>query len=372
MVAHDHLQQAIAISHAKGMHAHTLREILERVGTLDVFFSLSQAELNRLVGVSSDIFSDSYREALLSEAEKEAEFVRRSHIDTFFIGDENYPRRLVDCEDAPLLLYRVGSCDLDMAHTVGIVGTRSASSYGIGFTTNLVEELAKKVDNLVIISGLAYGVDVAAHMASLAQGVPTIGVLAHGLNTIYPADHRSVAAKMASSGGALVTEYCSNSRIHRSNFLARNRIVAGLCDALVIVESDYKGGSMSTARISMNYNREVFALPGRVNDPKSRGTNHLIANHTASLITCADDLIEQMGWENRPIEENESPQLFRAFTKEEQELIDFITAHPEASINDLCVKLSKSYSIVSDMLFKLELDDFITMLPGGRMSINSY
>lgn len=372
MISHDHLQQTIAISRAKGMHANTVREILDRVGSLDNFFSLSQSELTRMIGVKNDIFSDSYRESLLSEAEKEAAFVRHNHIDTFFIGDENYPHRLVDCEDAPLLLFRVGSCDLDTAHTVGIVGTRSASSYGIGFTTQLVEELAKKVSHLVVISGLAYGVDVAAHRAALAQGVPTIGVLAHGLNTIYPADHRSVAAKMVSSGGALVTEYSTTSRINRSNFLARNRIVAGLCDALVVVESDYKGGSMSTARISMSYNREVFALPGRVNDPKSRGTNRLIANHTASLITCADDLIQQMGWEETLIDTQESPQLFRALSQDEQEVFDFISKHPELCVNDICVKLCKSYSIVSDMLFRLELDDIITMLPGGRIAIKGY
>lgn len=364
---HDTLTLEIALSKAKGMRAPVIRELIERVGSLRDIFTLPQGQLCRLSGISTPAFSDSYRQALLAEAAKESEFVRNNHIDTAFITSPSYPRRLASCEDAPALIYKMGSCNLDSRYMVGVVGTRHSTSYGIDFTTKLVRGLAEKLDNLVIVSGLAYGIDVAAHREALASGVPTVGVLAHPLNTIYPADHRSVAAEMASKGGALVTEYPTSARIHRSNFLERNRIVAGLCDCLVVVESDIRGGSLSTARIASMYNRDVFAVPGRVNDRYSRGTNRLISLDAASMICNADDVISKMMWEadKKP---QEQPTLFRALTPDEQTILDYINENPESTINEMCVKLGRSYSSVSSILLQLELDDFIITLPGGRFA----
>ncbi|MDE6693911.1 MAG: DNA-processing protein DprA [Muribaculaceae bacterium] len=364
----DTLLLNIAISKAKGVHAGTLRELMERVGTVKDLFTLSKAELSNLTGINTDLFSDSYRQSLLAEAEKEACFVRQNHIDAMFLDSDDYPSRLSNCEDAPTMLYKLGSCDTDSRYMIGIVGTRHATRYGADFARQLVKDLAAKLDHPVIVSGLAYGIDVAAHRAAIEAGVPTIGVLAHALNTIYPADHRSVAAKMTSSGGALITEYPTSARIYRGNFLSRNRIVAGLCDCLVVVESDYKGGSMSTARIAMQYNRDVFAVPGRVNDRYSQGTNKLIYNHTAMLLQDADQLIEQMGWADET-KAPEAPTLFRSLTTEEEQIIEFITANPDVTVNDICVRMNKSYAALSDILFQLEMDDLVSTLPGGRIEV---
>lgn len=367
----DKLLINVAISKAKGVHATTLRQLLERVGTVKEFFTLSQAELSNLTGIKSELFDITYRQNLLSEAEKEVEFIRRNHIDALFLDDEDYPSRLANCEDAPTMIYKLGNCDLDSRYIIGIVGTRHATRYGTEFATQLVKDLALSLEKPLIVSGLAYGIDVAAHRAALDAGTPTVGVLAHALNTIYPADHRSIAAKMTSSGSALVTEYTTGTRIHRSNFLARNRIVAGLCDCLVVVESDFKGGSMSTARIAMQYNRDVFAVPGRATDKYSRGTNMLISNQTASLIQNADDLITQMGWTPKADNKESQPTLFRPMTEEEQKIIDFVTDHSDMTINEICVKMNKSYSVISDILFQLEMDEIIATLPGGRISITN-
>lgn len=365
----DSLLLQIAISKAKGVHAGTLRQLMERIGALSDLFTMTRAELTNLTGITSDLFNETYRRSLLDEAEKEAAFVRKNNIDALFLDTDAYPTRLTNCDDAPTMLYKLGSCDPDSRYMIGIVGTRHATRYGADFTNQLVKDLASKLDRPVIVSGLAYGIDVAAHRAALEAGIPTIGVLAHALNTIYPADHRSVAARMTSTGGALITEYPSSSRIHRSNFLARNRIVAGLCDCIVVVESDFKGGSMSTARTAMHYNRDVFAVPGRVNDRYSRGTNMLISNHTAMLIQNADDLIEQMGWSAETSGTPEAPTLFRALTEEEQQIIDFVRDNPDLTVNDICVNLNKSYAMLSDILFQLEMDEVIATLPGGRIAV---
>lgn len=214
--------------------------------------------------------------------------------------DIRYPHRLAECDDAPDRLYVTGDADLNAAHVVGIVGTRHATAYGTRFTTELVAELAKTVDDLLIISGFALGIDAAAHRGAFDAGVMTVGVLAHGLDHIYPAVHTSMARDMVRSHkGALVTEYGLNAPMHKSNFLARNRIIAGLSDCVVVVESAHRGGALSTARMARIYNRDVFAVPGRVTDERSTGCNDLIANRGAHMLTSAADLCDIMGWKER-------------------------------------------------------------------------
>lgn len=363
----DELKYQIAFSMLKGINGNTARTLLQRVGSAKAFFDFKPNELAALTGSASDIFANEYRQSLLDDADREVNFVELNKIRHLFVADANYPRRLENCDDCPTIVYALGRCDLDCARAVGIVGTRHATHYGIDFTRRLVADLAKMIPGICIVSGLAYGIDVAAHQAALDAGTPTVGVLAHGLNMIYPAEHRSVAAKMAEHGGALVTEYPSSAKIFRQNFLKRNRIVAALCDALVVVESDYRGGSLSTARIASLYNRDVFALPGRATDTYSRGTNALIANNTAALITSAEDLVKQMGW--NAASPAEQPRLFTPLTPELQQLLDFIAANPEATANDLCVRLGISYATLSDRLFRLEMEEAIATLPGGRFAV---
>jgi DNA processing protein len=251
---------------------------------------------------------------------------------------------------------------------IAIVGTRHATAYGVEFVNRLVKNLAEQLDDLVIVSGLAYGIDIAAHRAALTEGVPTAAVLAHGLNTIYPADHRSAAKRIIGEGGMLITEYKSSSATHKGNFLARNRIVAGLCDAVIVVESDSRGGAMSTARIADAYNREVMAVPGRVSDTYSRGCNELIANRTASIIRDAEDVMNIMGWSAKP-KAGTQKEMFADITPTEQKIIDYISANPDATVNEICVGLSMPYSQLSSELFEMEMKDQIIVLPGGKYGV---
>lgn len=330
------------------------------------FFGLPKRELAVRSGVREALFDDDRRRQALEAGRKEANFVLCNDLRAVYYTDEAYPRRLAMCDDAPAMLFLCGKGNPDAAHVVSIVGTRHCTAYGAEFTRRFVNDLAERLDNLLIVSGLAYGVDIAAHRAALAAGIPTGAVLAHGLNTIYPAEHRTDAGTMCRNGGFLATEYTSESTTHRGNFLARNRIVAGLCDALVVVESDVKGGAMTTARIAAAYNREVMAVPGGVFDLYSRGCNALIAGNEAHLLRDADDLIDLMGWKSKP-KADVQPEL--PFIGEQQQaVLDYMAAHPQADVNEMCIGLDMPYARLSVLLFEMEMDDLIVALPGGRYS----
>lgn len=320
--------------------------------------------LGAITGLRESYFDDWQRGEALAAARREAAFCESNGIKTALAHTEAYPVRLGECDDAPAMLFSLGNLDPNPGHTVAIVGTRHCTSYGMDFTQHLVKDLAESIEGLVIISGLAYGIDIAAHRAAIKAGVTTGAVLAHGLNTIYPADHRNEARNIVTEGGFLATEYMSESTIHRGNFLARNRIVAGMADVTVVVESDNKGGAMTTARIAGAYNREVMAAPGRACDQYSRGCNALIARREASIIRDADDLIELMNWTKRsvPGEQQELPFL----TPDQTIIIDFLTSHPNATVNDLCVHTGLPVQHLTGILFDLEMDDKIVSLPGGR------
>ncbi len=360
----------IAFSKIKGINFSTASRLLGMLGSPEQFFTMQPAALQASCGIDRRICDTGYRQSLLDAAEQESIYIKSKSISARFVGDDGYPRRLADCDDAPAMLYSVGPCNLNCLHSVAIVGTRHATPYGLDFVKHLVADLAATVDSLVIVSGLAYGIDVAAHRAALENGIPTVAVIAHGLNTIYPADHRDTAAHIVSQGGAIVTEYTSDSTIHRGNFLARNRIVAGLADAAVIVESDIKGGAMATARIASAYGREVMAVPGRTTDSYSRGCNALIADNTASIIRSSDDLIEATGWTTRPKTETQTVMTFD-MTSEQKTVADYITAHPDHTVNDICIGLGISFSRLSAMLFEMEMADMIMTLPGGKFTVIS-
>lgn len=370
MTSADHsLKTRIALSMLKGINLSTAGRLLGLIDTPERFFELSESQLRMLTGLDSKATDDTQRARLLQLADKESDFVRTKSITTMFCGDSNYPARLSDCDDAPAMLYACGDREaLDRPQSIAVVGTRHATPYGLDFTSRLVADLAEALDRPLIVSGLAYGIDIAAHRAALDAGTPTVAVVAHGLNTIYPAEHRQTAAKIVSSGGALVTEYTSSSPIHRSNFLARNRIVAALADVTVVVESDVRGGAMSTARIASAYNREVMALPGRTIDTYSRGCNELIAKETARIIRSADDLINLMGWMPRK-RSNPQKEIVFELTDEQSRIIDFITSHPEATVNDMCAALHTPYSVLSATLFEMEMSNLIMTLPGGHFVV---
>ncbi len=253
-----------------------------------------------------------------------------------------------------------------MKYTVGIVGTRHATPVGCKITENIVAELAESLGrDVCIISGLAYGIDVTAHKAALKAEIPTVAVLANPLNTIYPADHRGVAVRIIKEGGALVSEYPTTTKVYPAFFLARNRIIAGLSDVVIVVESDYRGGAMTTARIAGDYNREVMAVPGRLTDKYSNGTNRLIATQRAVMFTETDFLLETMGWSKGNVQPKEQT-LVLNLTDTQRAVLDYITENPDLTINEIVRQMQIPYNRLSETLFELEMSDYIISLPGGR------
>ncbi len=365
-------QMQIALSMFRNLNVGNAGTLVERTGGLANFFRMSDTELAAAAGLRVNAFPFSERQSRLNKAAAELLFADNSHISTLYCGSDAYPRRLAECTDAPVVVYKLGECCLDAPHMVAIVGTRHATASGADFTKRLVADLAGKIPGLVIVSGLAYGIDIAAHRAALDAGVPTVAVVAHGLDTIYPAAHRSVAAEIVRKGGAIVTEYPSGTKIMKPYFLARIRIVAGLCDCTIVIESARHGGALSTARIASLYNRDVFAMPGRVSDPYSIGTNRLIAEQTALLLPDANFLIKAMGWTPVKKTDETPPRLFAPLSPDEQRLIDIIAANPTFTINDITAAAEMPYARVADLLFKMEMDDTIIAIPGGRYAPANY
>lgn len=356
----------MAFAQLRGVTPALADEMISRIGSEQQFFEMSRRQLGAVMGHDNRLFVDDYRAALLSDAKAEAEFVDRNHIRALYYTDPDYPVRLRQIVDAPLLIYTLGHADLDRGHFISIVGTRHATPYGIDFVNRLVADLSSRLEEpLTVVSGLAFGIDAAAHSASLKNKVPTVGVLAHGLNTIYPAQHRSMAAEIIRSGGALVTEYPSSARIHKGNFLARNRIVAALADCVIVAESAERGGALVTARLASGYSRDVFALPGRTSDPYSAGCNRLIAADSAALITDASDLISRMMWNEKP-QQPAQPALFRELTPAEQSVIDVLTELGEASLNRLATASGVSIGLLMSMLVDMEFRGLILSFPGGK------
>ncbi len=358
----------IAFGMLNGINLSTGRELLRRAGSVESVFTRSEAEMAAVMGRSGGIADGEYRRSVVARAEREEVFVGASSVRPLFFTDDNYPQRLLDCDDAPAMLYAIGDTPLDSMRTVAIVGTRHSTAYGLEFTERLVRGLAEMYGNVAIISGLAYGIDVAAHKAALREGLPTVGVMANALNTVYPAEHRDIAARMVRAGGMLLSEYPTSARIHRGYFLARNRIVAGLADAVVVVESDIRGGAMATARIASAYGRELFAVPGRTSDAYSRGCLDLLARRVASVVRGAEDIGDALGWAPRSAEGTQQ-ELLLELSAGQQRIVDYLRDNPQASVNDMCVALGMTFASLSSALFEMEMSDVVMTLPGGRYAV---
>ena len=304
-------------------------------------------------------------------ASKELEFIEKHQIETYFYKDENYPYRLAQCVDAPLILYAKGNVNVNPKHVVSVVGTRMPSERGKDWCRRFILDLASKIPDMTIVSGLAYGIDVIAHKAAMESGISTIIIPAHGLDRIYPSVHRSVAIQALDKGGIL-TEYTRGTEPERFNFVARNRIVAGMADAVVVVESKKKGGSLITADMAVDYGRDVFAVPGRVDDECSAGCNDLIKRNKAQLIDCADDLIAAMQWQ----EAKKTPiqtcivEMMCDLTENQQQLLQLLRETEEGiHINQLVMETQLAYNIVSSELVMMELQDVVKSMPGGMWRV---
>ena len=370
MIDKDLLIYRIAFASVRSMGYELAEKILDIIPSEKDFFNIPEKEMQNLLQTKVKLTEYAYRQELIAKAQNEAEFVTKNNITVTYYTDIDYPQRLTYAHDAPILLYSKGECNLNAGKVISIVGTRHATTYGKTFCERFIEDIKSSIDDVVIVSGLAYGIDIYAHRAALDQKIPTVAVLAHGLNTIYPATHRKDAIDIINSNGALISDYMSSDKIHPGNFVARNRIVAGLADCTLVVESAEKGGSLITAGIASSYNRDVFALPGRANDTYSKGCNKLIRTNSASLITSAQELISSMRWETLTTNGNtKQMSIFQEIEPEEQRIIDYLKINNEAHINILCNALSMPMSQLMSTLIELEFKGFIQSLPGAKYQL---
>ena len=346
------------------MNAHVL---YENMGSASAVFE-NRKHIRDFIPDASDLLMASLSDVdeALRHAETEYAYSLKKNISCICFNDTDYPELLRQCPDAPLVLYFFGNVSVNRKKIVSIVGTRKCTEYGKDIIRNFVNDLCASYPGTLIVSGLAYGVDIHAHDAALQAGMDTIGVLAHGLDTIYPQRHRATAARMTKQGG-LLTEYISGTPLHKSNFVRRNRIVAGMAHATVVVESAEKGGALITAGLASDYDREVCAFPGRIYDQYSEGCNKIIARNQAHLIQSAADFMSIMGWEQKtPKEKCAEPTLFAELSPEEQSIVDCLMKEESMQINRISVLTNLPFHQVSALLFELELKGIVTVLGGAR------
>ncbi len=365
---------SIALTKLNGLSLLNARTLLDLLGSASEVF----AHRKDIVGVIPDaskrlVAAFDHTDEALRLAEEEMKFVEQKRLRVLTLNDVDYPQRLRECEDAPLVLYYCGSANLNSQRVISIVGTRKCSEYGREVCNNFIADLKRYYPDTLIVSGLAYGIDVCAHRAALDNGMSTIGVLAHGLDTIYPSMHRQIAADMVHRQGGLLTEYGVHTTPEKGNFVRRNRIVAGMCDACIVVESSERGGSLITAELAMEYNRDVFAFPGRVYDEYSRGCNNLIRRQQATLLTCAADLLDAMGWDN-PLKKDSKrkvvqQELFPDLTDEERALVNTLKDVDDKHINQIAIDANIPYSRASMILFDLEMKGIVKALGGARYKV---
>ncbi len=337
------------------------KALLQTFGDAESIFKCPKKQLENIEGIGTIAANSIKNFSDFKICEDEIAFIEKNKIQTFFITAENYPQRLLNCYDSPTLLYYKGNADLNTAKIISIVGTRSNSDYGKSICEQLIEELAEQ--QILVISGLAFGIDSIAHKASLKNKLKTVGVVAHGLDKIYPAQNKPLAKEMLSQGG-LLTDFMSGTNPDRQNFPRRNRIVAGICDALLVIESSKKGGSLISAELANSYNKDVFAFPGRVNDLRSEGCNYLIKTNKSLLITCADDLLHIMNWKDSPKKVKKQRELFIELTPEEKIITDILSQQESIQIDQLYFKSGLSSSAVANALLMLEMQGVVSMLPG--------
>jgi DNA processing protein len=341
------------------VHAKSLMQIFKEPAQI---FKASKANLEKIEGIGSVRASSIKAFKDFDVCKKEIDFIEKHAIDALFFTDEKYPKRLLNCYDSPIMLYYKGNSNLNASKIISVVGTRNNSEYGKHICEKFISDL--KLKDCIIVSGLAYGIDTIAHKAALNNNIETIGVLAHGLDRIYPSANKQLAKEMIFKGG-LLTEFISGTNPDKQNFPNRNRITAGICDALIVIETSKKGGSLITAEIANDYNKDVFAFPGKVTDIKSEGCNKLIQLNKAHLITHANDLLEMMQWnEVKTTSKKRSPQLFYDFNEEELEILEFFKQKTDWQIDELCMQSKMNNSKIAAVLLSLEMNGIIISLPG--------
>ncbi len=342
------------------------RKLIQYFETASAIFSARKKELRAIAGISERAAEAIKNCTLTAEVDAEIEYLKKENISALFITANNYPHRLLHCYDAPILLYWRGTADLNAQKILSIVGTRMNTVYGKNTTESIVQSLPK---DLLIVSGLALGIDSITHKAALKNGMQTIGVLAHGLDDMYPSQNKSLANAMLQQGG-LLTEFPHQTKADKYNFPKRNRIVAGISDATLVIETAIKGGSMITADLAFNYNREVFALPGKITDLHSSGCLHLIQQNKSNVFTSTEQLLETMGWETKRQKQTD-PQLkiFPQLSDDEQLIIEILRADGCISHDELFSKALLNSSRMAAALLNLELQNLVSILPGKKIQL---
>lgn len=351
-------------------HLNTMAELYRQLGSATAIVE-QRKELRTLFPSLPRKISEALSDidAVRKRAEEELEYAERHAITVLTPLDDGYPRRLKECDDAPLMLFYKGTADLNATHIINIVGTRHSTPYGQDLVRRFVADLRTLCPDVLIVSGLAYGIDICAHRQALDNGLATIGVLAHGLDDLYPTAHRDTANRMVAQGG-LLTEFMTRTNADKLNFVRRNRITAGISDACVLVESAAKGGGLITTRISKDYNRDVFAFPGPVGAPYSEGCNRLIRDNGAALITSAEDLVRAMGWEQDALlaqarRQGIERQLFPDLSADEQKVVSLLQKTNDLQLNIISVKCALPVGTVTSLLFTLEMKGVVKAFAGG-------
>lgn len=341
------------------------RKLVSYFGSVEAIFNEPYRNLVKIPGIGSGLAGYISDRAYLHIAEKEVAYVEKNNITTFFYLDNDYPYRLRQCDDSPVVFYFKGNCDLNSPKILSVVGTRNATSRGREQCEKIIGDLAHHHPDLIIVSGLAYGIDITAHKAALSNNLQTVGVLGHGFNTTYPSVHRPIARSMVTNGG-LLSDFISDALPERNNFLKRNRIIAGLSDATLVVESGIRGGALITADMAESYNRDVFAVPGRPEDQWSAGCNWLIKSNKASLVESADDINFLLNWV--PARSDKPPlqkSLFSDLDETEKKIYEMIKAEGETSIDDICRYLDIPVNKLSSMLLQMEFKGAVKFCPGN-------
>lgn len=359
------LKYQIALTMAPSIGPLTARKLIKEAGSASEVFRMSRASLEKIPGIGPQTAQSIGSSTLLEKADREIEFIERFKISAIHTESAEYPSRLRECEDAPILLFCRGDKGLNTTRAISVVGTRKATSYGKELCRSIILDLSSCIEDLVIISGLAYGIDIIAHRAALEAEIPTVAVLGHGLNTLYPYAHRDTARKI-SMQGALVTDFPSGMGPERNNFLRRNRIVAGMADATLVVESAASGGALITAAMASSYQRDVLAIPGRATDSRSKGCNSLIRKNVAAMVESAEDVVNHLNWSNSLTQITKHGSAKISFTDEEIRLLELLNQKTGLRPGELSSLSGIPIQNVLSLLTEMELKGWIIVEPGNQ------
>jgi DNA processing protein len=351
----------LALQQVEGVGDIMAKKLINHCGSAEAVFKTKTSQIAAIDGIGSILIQNLKSKSVFEKAEQELQFIKSNEINVSYFQDENYPDRLKHCIDGPVLLFTSGNIDLKNKKIISIVGTRQITSYGMEFCRKLIEDLAPL--DPVIVSGFAYGVDIFAHQLAMEHDLQTIGVVAHGLNQIYPKTHKKYVAKVEQNGG-FMTEFWSSSNPEKENFVRRNRIVAGISEATIVIESAERGGSLITANIANDYNRDVFAVPGRTTDKYSQGCNNLIKTQKANLLTNAADLVYILNWDIESKAKPVQKQLFVTLEDDEQKVYDYLLKNGKELMDIIALRCDFPIYKISGMLLNMELKGVIRPLPG--------